>query len=165
MPIRDYPFIQMLPGGKPSLRTKTSGPKLWVRLENPNARKALLCLAIVDTGASHCAAPADWASALGIDLKSVPAQRTHTAGGENVYHPHRVRISVLGIKPDGTADEAAILQTSHDVPIHFTPRLTVLLLGQTGFLEKFVLTIKYLEHKFSLYIPTDSHHKKTKNQT
>jgi len=164
MPIRNYPFIEPKRDGTYALSTPKSGPKLWVRLENPSTSLALNLWAIVDTGASACLAPAGAAHVLGINLKSVPDTGGNTAGGKTEVYLHRVRISILGVHPNGTANELEILHRTPIVTVGFSPGNSPVLLGQAGFLEHFNLSVRYPERKFSIRRPDIRPKKKVKKR-
>jgi predicted aspartyl protease len=126
---------------------------LWLRLTNPRTRQALICAAVVDTGADDCSCPADWAMRLGHNLEVVPAKEINTANGTTRAYPHTTLIEVLGVSADGRANENEVLHEINDALVDYTKGLNTFLLGRKTFLDRFTLFINYPERKLSIRWP------------
>ena len=94
-------------------------------------------LGLIDTGADECALPASYAAILGHNLQAGTAKEINTGNGKTMAYSHTVRIEISDI---------VIKETLID----FMPNLYVPLLGVKSFLSNFVLTVDYLQKKFSL---------------
>lgn len=144
MPIKDYHFTSV--AGAPAR------PMLWIRVTNPDTKKGIIALAIVDTGADDCAFPAIVAAMLGHKLKSVPPKEIKTASGTTYAYAHTSRVDILEMRPDGLPGKK-ILYTIPKTPIDFIQGCNDFLLGTRNFLSKFVVTIDYLRQHFSIRKP------------
>lgn len=133
MPIRNFPFTTTRPGDVPR-------PYLPITLINPDTRKRLKVMALIDTGADECALPASFAPLLGHDLQAGQERRINTGNGVTIAYAHTLRIEIKGFA------------TQH-VLIDFMPNLHTPLLGVKSFLNHFVLTINYPKKMFSLKLP------------
>ncbi len=155
MPISDYPFITVRsddieygplvsPGGP------TSRPYLWIRIANPATGDAMIVPAAIDTGADALAMPATDAETLGHELEATAPKPVKTAKGTTNAYPHSAALDVLGILPDGYADESVVLYRMPETIIYFTVGQRAHLIGQGSFLSLCTLTINYPERKFSV---------------
>jgi len=153
MPIREYPFTEILPGGTVRVRTAKARPHLWIRLSNPNTGQVFDTSAIVDTGADGCLFPADWALKLGYNLESVPPVEIGTANRVTHAYVHPTGVSILAILPDGHPDKTNVLYPVGIIPVAYTKGLDQLLLGRKDFLNRFVLVVHFSEQKFTLHLP------------
>jgi predicted aspartyl protease len=130
MPIRNFPFTTTRPGDIPR-------PYLPVTLTNPDTRKHLKIMALIDTGADECALPASFAPIMGHQLQEGQEKRINTGNGVTVAYAHKLRIEIKGF-------------STQDVLIDFMPNLHTPLLGVKSFLSHFILTIDYPKKKLSL---------------
>ena len=139
MPIRDFPFTCIQPGGAPR-------PWLPIRITNPATELSQNAYGLIDTGADECALPAAYASLLGHNLQAGVTRRIQTGSGVTTAYSHTTSITVMNFQgePALTIDETLI---------DFMPHLHVVLLGVKSFLSKFILTFKYLRQTFSLRWP------------
>ncbi len=139
MPIRDFPFTCIQPGGAPR-------PWLPIRITNPALELSQNAYGLIDTGADECALPAAYASLLGHNLQAGVTRRIQTGSGVTTAYSHTTSITVMNFQgePALTIDETLI---------DFMPHLHVVLLGVKSFLSKFILTINYLRQTFSLRWP------------
>jgi predicted aspartyl protease len=114
-------------------------PRPWlpVTMINPHSNKKVKVLGLIDTGADECALPASYAAILGHNLQAGTAKEINTGNGKTIAYSHTVRIEISDI---------IIKETLID----FMPNLYVPLLGVKSFLSNFVLTVDYLQNKFSL---------------
>jgi predicted aspartyl protease len=133
MPIRDYPFSTIKPGG-------IARPYLPVIIVNPANNKQIKIFGLIDTGADECALPASFASVLGHNLQAGQQKTVSTGNGDTVVYSHTTRLTVAGF-------------LTNDVLVDFMPNLYVPLLGVRNFLSNFVLTIDYPNNTFSLRLP------------
>jgi len=152
MPIQSYPFLLPTQNGA-QIYGQNSRPFLWVRITNPANGRAVITLALIDTGADACAFPAETACALGHDLHSVPYKKIHTANRETNAFPHTSRLEILDVNPDGSENKDRVLYTIAEQLIDYTEGLGAFLLGRKDFLERFVVKIDYPKQKFSLRLP------------
>ncbi len=144
MPIKDYRFTSVASG--------QSRPMLWIRVINPDTKKGIIALAIVDTGADDCVFPAEIAVQLGHKLKSVSAKVIKTAGGKAYAYSHTSSVDILQTLPNGMPGDK-VLYTIPTTPIDFIEGCEAFLLGRKKFLEKFILTIDYPRQLFSIRRP------------
>ena|SRR3989338_8845019 len=114
-------------------------PRPWlpITIINPHSNKKVKVLGLIDTGADECALPASYAAILGHNLQAGTAKEINTGNGKTMAYSHTVRIEISDI---------VIKETLID----FMPNLYVPLLGVKSFLSNFVLTVDYLQKKFSL---------------
>ncbi len=161
MPIRDYPFITVnsdvvgrnalvYPGG-PNAR-----PYLWLRIANPATDDAMIVSAVVDTGADALAIPATDAEILGHNLEATTPKLVRTAKGITKAYPHTAAVDVLGILPNGYADESTILYPIPKTVIYLTVGQRAHLIGQGSFLSRCILTVNYPEKVFSVRLSDHS---------
>ncbi len=143
MPIRNHPFPVML---------GISRPMLWIRITNPDAKLAIIALAIVDTGADECVFPAKVAAKLGHNLKAVPPKPIKTASGTTNAYSHACRVDILEMLPNGMFG-SKVYYTIPTMPIDFVQGCDAFLLGVGNFLSKFILTIDYPRQVFSIRKP------------
>jgi len=146
MPIKDYPLTQVAAG--------LARPMVWIRLFNPATKRAVIALALVDTGADDCVFPAKVAIQLGYKPKAVISQRIKTASGtvRVGIHKYRPRVDILEMRPDGMPGQK-VLHTIRNTPINFITRCEDFLLGTRNFLSAFVVTINYPGQVFSIRKP------------
>lgn len=139
MPIRDFPFTCIQPGG--ALR-----PWLPIRITNPATGLSQNGYGLIDTGADECALPSSYALLLGHNLQAGVERKIQTGSGATIAYSHTTSITILNFHGEPTV---AIDETLID----FMPNLHVVLLGVKGFLSRFVLSINYPSHKFSIQWP------------
>lgn len=163
MPIRDYPFISVVPisdtQAKISVKGPQARPRLWIRVTNPNTNLAIVASAIIDTGADACAFPAPVATQLGHNLTSVNPKIMNTAKGQTKAYPHTSKVEILEVQSNG-APGSNVLYTIPDTIIDFTVGLPEFLLGCCNFLNKSILEIDYPRQVFSIRIPPPPQRKK-----
>ncbi len=140
MPLRNCPLTSIYEGSLPRII-------LPIRIINPHNNKHYKTRGIIDTGADDCSIPAGIAKILGHILKSGIVDIAGTAGGDCVTYKHTTTIEVL--HPD--TDE--VIYSMENVLIDYMPKLQEVLLGVSGFLEKFILEINYPNNVFSLRLP------------
>ena len=114
-------------------------PRPWlpITIINPHSNKKVKVLGLIDPGADERALPASYAAILGHNLQAGTAKEINTGNGKTMAYSHTVRIEISDI---------VIKETLID----FMPNLYVPLLGVKSFLSNFVLTVDYLQKKFSL---------------
>jgi hypothetical protein len=161
MPIRDYPFItvnseaigqnDLVHAGGPNAR-----PYLWLRITNPATHQGMIVSAAVDTGADALAIPATDAETLGHNLEATTPKLVRTAKGITKAYPHTAAVDVLGILPNGYADESVLLYPIPQTVIYLTVGQKAHLIGQGSFLSRCILTINYPEKTFSVRLPDHS---------
>ena len=158
MPIPRYPFLRFVEGriwiGGPG-----SLPALWIKVTNPDTGLAVKTLAIVDTGAHSCAFPSEVAEKLGHKLNAGIPKPINTANRNTTAFAHKTKIQILDVEADGSPSNHIL----YDMPvqqIHYTCGLNAFLLGQSNFLNKFVLKINYPKQEFSIRFPKKSKPKK-----
>ena len=145
MPIKDYPFTSIEPD-------QPRRPMLWVRVVNPATKRAIIALAIVDTGADDCVFPADTATQLGYKLKVGTRKEIRTASGTAYAYTHKSRVDILERLPNGMWGNK-ILYTIRNRPIDFAQGCEAFLLGRSNFLSNFVVTIDYPRQVLSIRKP------------
>ena len=140
MPLRNCPLISTYEGSIPRII-------LPLRIINPYNNKHYKTRGIIDTGADDCSIPAGIAKILGHNLRSGIVDIAGTAGGDCVTYKHTTTIEILH------PDTDKVICRMEDVLIDYMPKLQEVLLGVTGFLEKFILEINYPKKVFSLRLP------------
>lgn len=140
MPIRNCPLTRIYEESLPRLI-------LPIRIINPHTDKHYKTRGIIDTGADECSIPAGIAKILGHNLKAGNINMAGTAAGDCLTYSHTTTIEIL--HPD--TDE--VIYKMENVLIDYMPKLQEVLLGVTGFLEKFILEINYPKQIFSLKLP------------
>lgn len=105
---------------------------------------------LVDTGASVCSIPAEFAPLLNHNLRRVPAATIQGAGSVTQGFPHTVRIQVLAMSLYGKVNYAHCVFDTGVISVHFVPKLPYVLIGVKDFLDHFVLTVDYPQQTFSL---------------
>jgi len=145
MPVYRYPFVQMGINDMPR-------PKLPVRIINPHTGQLILTWALIDTGADMCAVPADLAQALGHTLDAVGSNTISTGAGKGSMYHHTFQIEIL--KTDLSVvngfDPNLVVHTIQSSPIACAVGLQTVLLGVSGFLQDYILTVNYQELFFSV---------------
>ncbi len=128
MPIKDYPFQSFELGGP-------RRPILPVKIINPYTKKSIVSLGLIDTGSEECAVPAYLAKALGHNYKKGTAKDFISASGTGTAYSHTTKIEIIipGKK------KVIIPATTID----FIEGLPNILLGESGFLERYKLIIDY----------------------
>ena len=147
MPIRNYPFTPVSPD--------VARPMLWIRVRNPATSRAIIVLAIIDTGADDCVFPADAATVLGHDLRRGTHKIVRTASGTTHTYGHTSVVEILQMLPDGRRGNE-VLCTIPDMLIDFAVGCESFLLGCRQFLRNFILEINYPRQVFSLRYPPKS---------
>jgi predicted aspartyl protease len=139
MPIRDFPFTCIQPGG-------VTRPWLPIRITNPATGLSQNAYGLIDTGADECALPASYAPLLGHNLQAGVERTIQTGSGVTTAYSHTTSITIMNLQgePGVTIDKTLI---------DFMPNLYVVLLGVKSFLSKFILTINYPSQKFSIQWP------------
>ena len=163
MPIQGYPFLFPTQKGV-QVHGPNAKPFLWVRVTNPESGRAVIALALIDTGAEECAFPSDMAWRLGHELQAGKPKVIHTAGRKTTAFSHTSQIEVLGVNPDGSSDTERVLYTLNDKLIDYTCGLGAFLLGQRNFLGPFVLKIDYPNQTLSVRFPQRTRKKKKKHK-
>jgi len=130
MDIIDFPFTR-------DFRSSTPKPRLPIKITNPHTGKTLLTYGLIDTGADECAIPAEYAVILGHDLHRGIKKNIITGAGETEAYGHTMDIETSGI-------------LIKNVVIDFMEGLPTVLLGVRSFLSRFILTVDYKNHSFSL---------------
>ncbi|HBG25554.1 MAG: hypothetical protein A2Y10_05120 [Planctomycetes bacterium GWF2_41_51] len=145
MPINNFPFLRLSPSSplRPVLFTKIVYPNTGLMLDEP---------AIIDTGADICAAPAELAEDLGIDLERGIPKPVSTGNGVAVAFTHICRIEVYHTANllKGCSD---IVYKMVDISVDFMPDLPFVLLGTKDFLGQFCLIADYPSKLFSVKHP------------
>jgi len=135
MDILKFPFLRL---------HKYDLPRPWLPIVIGNLHsdppKIIRTYGLIDTGADECAIPAGYASLLGHNLQDGVQKIINTGNGPSIAYSHTLCIDVQGIRSD-------------NVLIDFMPNLSVILLGVSNFLEKFVLAVDYPNNTFSLRKP------------
>ena len=138
-----------------------SHPFLWIKVTNPENGKGIIAYALIDTGATYNAFPAECASRLGHNLKSMSPKTICTANNKTKAYPHTSKVEVLGVFANGYPDKDKILYSLPEQRIDYTEGLGQFLLGQNNFLSEFVLTIDYPKKSFSIRHPFFAKKKKS----
>ncbi len=139
MPITDLCFKSFVPGGFPH-------PLLPIKIINTHAKKGgpkiRPAYGLVDTGAMSCAIPAYMAKMIGHNYKKGIKTTFTGAGGEGDSYLHETRIEIVVPGTDKIVIPAAM--------INYIEGLPNVLLGVSGFLERFILKIDYPRHLLSI---------------
>ena len=137
MPSYHFTFSKLAPG----LR---SNAFLKIRLTNPANGHQENTIGLIDTGAAECSIP-DWlALQLGHNLSAgINPATVQTAGGKSQALAHTAGIQVM----DAAGIAAITIAAS---PMRVLPGLPFVLLGVSGFLEMYRLTVDYPKQRFSL---------------
>lgn len=130
MLVKDYPFTIISPGD-------IARPYLPITIENPENKRQLKVVALIDTGADECALPALFAPPLGHNLQAGHQKEISTGNGITVAYGHTVSIKAFDF-------------LAKEVLIDFMPNLHTPLLGVKSFLNNFVVTIDYPRKRFSI---------------
>lgn len=145
MPVVEYPFVRPTPSSR--LR-----PMLHVRIGNPLPQLHLDTVGLIDTGADECALPARFAELLGYDLHAGKEKHIATGNGVTTAYSHVCRLEVFGTLAFGHALENPVY-VIEDTPVNFMLNVNTVLLGVGNFLSRFVLTLDYPNHVFSIRWP------------
>lgn len=140
MPIRNSPLTRIYDGSPSRII-------LPIRILNPHTDKHYNTRGIIDTGADECSIPAKIANILGHNLRAGNVNIAGTAGGDCIVYSHTTTIEILH------PDTNEVVYKIGNVLIDYMPKLQEVLLGVTGFLEKFVIEINYPKQVFSLRLP------------
>jgi hypothetical protein len=139
MPIKNFPFSNFEKG-------RSAYATLNIRIINPVNGMSVYANGIIDTGASDCAFPSQYADLLGHDLKKGEHKTTKTANGSSDVYSHTTIIEIYN-------STNKVVYRIEKTPIDFMPNLPYVLLGVNSFLSKFILTIDYPAQKFSIQLP------------
>ncbi len=140
MPIKDIPF---------TLIGDVLRPALALKIINPHTSQSYKTFGLIDTGGDECAAPADVAPLLGHNLSEGNYRQIKTGNGPSEAYLRTTKFEIY----HPISEE--LIYIVDDIPVNFMPNLSDVLLGARRFLCKFVLTLNYPEHKFSLEYPFD----------
>src|SRR5467141_3407035 len=70
-------------------------PYLRIKIINPDTNQSIRAEGIVDTGASSCALPGDFAGMLGHSLTKGIVSKTDSAGGQATSYAHTTTIEIF----------------------------------------------------------------------
>ncbi len=138
MALKNIRFQSFEPSGIPQ-------PILPIKIINPAKRKTISALGLIDTGAMSCAVPAYLAPSLGHDYMKGHKVKFIGAGGEGIAYAHTTKIEIVVPNTKKVIIETAI--------INYIEGLPNVLLGVSGFLERFILEIDYSRYRFSINHP------------
>jgi len=146
MPIVDYPFLDL--DGSPK-------PVLPVVLTNPANDFCYQTWGLIDTGADSTAIPDFIAKALYHDIENQAVIRRPCfgIGGEVTTYDHTFRLQVLSIDKDGKILDGKPAIRINSRLFSVVKGLRTMILGESDFLAKYVLSINYPKKKFSLKLP------------
>ena len=139
MPISDCPFL--------CFSDNIYRPILALRIINPHSEIGYKTFGIVDTGADECAIPASVAPLLDHNLQEGNTKPINTGNGTTTAYTHTTKFEIYH------PVTAKLLYTVNDTPIDFMPNLSVVLLGVSSFLSRFILTVDYPAKTFSIKYP------------
>ncbi len=140
MPIKNFPFLH-------------SFPLLPILISNTDNGKSFKCLRLVDTGASYCNIPGEFAKHLGLRLESGKKDTIETGSGETDAYLHNCKIDIYDTLELQKHHNFKIVYTIQTRETPFLPKLPTVLLGANGFLMNFILTIDYPNKLFSILKP------------
>lgn len=145
MSVIDYPFFNI--DGKPK-------PALPVQLINPANGFEFSTWALIDTGADATVIPAYIANQLYHDIthKDVITDRFWGMGGTSMVYYHTFRLNIFKSNSDGiVSNEKAIKARKRLYAVEKTLRTMVL--GESDFLNRYIITIDYPKKILSLRKP------------
>lgn len=147
MPIANYPFVDISGTGMPK-------PGLPVILTNPANGFSFGTWALIDTGADNTVIPEFIAKKLYHDImhKSVQTDLCTGVSGVVKSYYHTFRLKVLGLSRNGKVlSKVAIKRNKRLYPV--IHGLHQMVIGESDFLKRYVLTINYPKKTFSLKLP------------
>jgi hypothetical protein len=143
MNIVDYPFIKAA-GAE-------ARPALFIRLISPETGLFQDTKGYIDTGASDCCFPIDYAKIIGLNPQKGKKSIVRTAKNISEAYVHKCTIKVWNTN-EFFNDKKVIAYEVPNVNILFMPELMDVLLG-VSFWDNKVLTIDYSHKIFSLLDP------------
>ena len=139
MPLNDCAFLPY---------PETPHPVLPILIHNPHTGKSVKAFGIIDTGADECAIPAWIAAKLGHVLEKGYKSSSITGSGEAIAYKHTTAIDIFHPQHGTTP-----VYSLEKIQVDYMPDLDVVLLGVRNFLDRFVLTVDYPRHRFSIKYP------------
>jgi hypothetical protein len=139
-----YPFVSFADEDGEVLRSAST--YLPVRVTNPHSGSTVVVYALVDTGADECAFPESLAVELGHNFQGeeVITETTVGVSGTTSVFMHTFDIDIL------TPDRNGVFASFPGLLISCVATEIPALLGVSGCLEQFVLTIDYPEMAMTL---------------
>lgn len=149
MPIVEYPFMRFSADSQWQ-------PLLPLEIISPHNGHGIEGLGVVDTGATLCAIPSEWAEELGVSLDPATAMDLTSAGQKREAYKHvlGVRIFPISKVTDGVYIEEKPIIELPEARIALISDLNYVILGVESFLDKYVLTINYQRQEFSIRTPS-----------
>jgi len=145
MPIVDYPFVDI--DGSPK-------PAIPVVLTNPANNFDHFTWALIDTGADDTVIPAYIGQKLYHNLKHHKVKKDICCGigGEAPAYYHTFRLNFLESDRKGHISERSVIRINQRL-FAVVEGIHTMILGESDFLKKYILTINYPKKTFSVRKP------------